>query len=79
LPAGTTTKALQDVLGRMGMKVINYPVIKHGFVRQIILDTILQAKSLIKMKKILINGTYGDVRPFVNQKRWRRTKSTEEC
>jgi len=79
LPAGTTTKALQDVLGRMGMKVINYPVIKHGFVRQIILDTILQAKSLIKMKKILINGTYVDVRPFVNQKRWRRTKSKEEC
>jgi len=79
LPAGTTTKDLQDVLVKMGMKVINYPVIKHGFVRQLILDTILQAKSLIKMKKILVNGAYSDVRPFVNQKRRRRTKSAEEC
>jgi len=74
LPAGTTTKNLQDVLAGMGMKVLNYPVIKHGFARQVILDTISQAKSLIKMEKIKINGVYGDVRPFVNQKRRRRTK-----
>jgi len=73
LPVGTTTKDLQDVLVEMGMKVINYPVIKHGFARQVILDTISQARSLIKMKKIQINGVYGDIRPFVNQKR-RRTK-----
>jgi len=74
LPAGTTTKNLQDVLAGMGMKVLNYPVIKHGFARQVILDTISQARSLIKMEKIKINGVYGDVRPFVNQKRRRRTK-----
>jgi len=79
LPVGTTTKDLQDVLVRMGMKVLNYPVIKHGFARQVILDTISQAKSLIKMKKIPINGVYGDVRPFVNQKRRRRTKCNVEC
>jgi len=74
LPAGTTTKDLQDVLVGMGMKVLNYPVIKHGFARQVILDTIAQAKFLINMKKIQINGVHGDVRPFVNQKRRRRTK-----
>merc|ERR1719285_1153719 len=74
LSRGTTTKNLQDVLLDMGMKVINYPVIKHGFARQIILDTISQAKTLIKMKKIQVNGTFVDVRPFVNQQRRRRTK-----
>jgi len=74
LSNGTTTKNLQDVLLKMGMKVINYPVIKHGFARQVILDTISQAKTLIKMKKIQVNGTYVDVRPFVNQKRRRRIK-----
>jgi len=74
LSSGTTTKNLQDTLLNMGMKVINYPVIKHGFARQIILDTIPQARTLIKMKKIEINGSFVDVRPFVNQKRWRRTK-----
>jgi len=73
LSPGTTTKNLQDVLLEMGMKVINYPVIKHGFARQVILDTIAQAKTLIKMRKIQINGTSVDVRPFVNQRRRRRT------
>merc|ERR1719295_828026 len=69
LSSGTTTKQLQDALLEMGMKVINYPVIKHGFARQVILDTISQAKALIKMKKIRINKTLVDVRPYVNQKR----------
>lgn len=74
LSSTTTTKKLQDALLEMGMKVINYPVIKHGFARQVILDTISQAKSLIKMKKIKINRTLVDVRPYVNQKRRRKTK-----
>jgi len=74
LSLGTTTKNIQDVLMGMGLKVINYPVIKHGFARQVILETISQAKVLIKIKKIEINGTHVDVRPFVNQKRRRITK-----
>jgi len=74
LCVGTTTKNIQDVLMGMGLKVINYPVIKHGFARQVILETMSQAKSLIKMKKIEINGTLVDVRPFVNQKRRRIPK-----
>jgi len=71
---GTKTKDLQDALSEMGMKVINYPVIKHGFARQVILDTISQAKSLIKMKKIQVDGAFVDVRPFINQRCRRRTK-----
>jgi len=69
LSPGTTTKNVQDVLEALGAKVLNYPVIKNGFARQIILDTISQAKTLIKMRKIKINGTIADVRPFVNQRR----------
>jgi len=71
---GTKTKDLQDALSEMGMKVINYPVIKHGYARQVILDTISQAKSLIKMKKIQVDGVFVDVRPFINQRCRRRTK-----
>jgi len=74
LSKGTTTKHLQDVLSEMGMKVINYPVIKNGFARQVVLDSISQAKSLINMKKIQVAGTCVDVRPFRNHKRWRRSK-----
>jgi len=72
LSPGTTTKNLQDVLEALGMKVLNYPVIKHGFTRQVILDTISQAKELIKMRKINVNGMLADVRPFVNQRRRRK-------
>jgi len=70
----TTTKHLRDVLSEMGMKVINSRVLKHGFVRQIILDTISQAKTLVKLRKIKIKGTFVDIRPFSNQKRRKRTK-----
>jgi len=73
LSTGTTTKHLQDALSEMGVKVINYPLIKHGFARQVILNTISQAKSLIKLRNIQVNGTCVNVRPFVNQKRRRRT------
>jgi len=74
ISVGTTTKNIQDVLMGLGLKVINYPVVKRGFVRQVILETISQAQTLIKMKKIEINGKFVDVHPFVNQKRRRITK-----
>merc|ERR1719233_1489087 len=72
LSTSTTTKHLQDVLSEMGMKVINYPVIKHGFARQVVLGTISQAKSLIKLRKIQVKGKYVEVRPFINPNRRRR-------
>jgi len=74
ISVGTTTKNLQDVLMGLGLKVINYPVIKRGFARQVILETISQAQTLIKIKKIEINGKLVDVHPFVNKKRRRITK-----
>jgi len=74
LSSGTTTKNLQKVLSEMGMKVINYPVIKNGYARQVILDTISEAKYLINLKKIQVNGSFVDVRPFVNHRRKKRNK-----
>jgi len=71
LPPRTTTKNVIDVLSEMGMKVINYPPIKHGFARQVIFDTVSQARTLIQMKKFEIHGKLVDVRPFVNQNRWK--------
>jgi len=78
LSAGTTTKNLLDVLSEMGLKVINYPVVKHGFARQVILETISQAKTIVKMRHIRVNGEFADVRPFVNQKP-KRTKKIRNC
>jgi len=67
LPSGTTAKDIQEAIKTLGMKVLNYPVIKDGFSRQVILEKIAQARTLIKMKKIFLKGKLVDVRPFVNQ------------
>jgi len=79
LSAGTTTKNLLDVLSELGLKVINYPVVKHGFARQVILETISQAKTIVKMRQIMVNGEFAEVRPFVNRKRMRRTNKIRNC
>jgi len=72
LSPGTTAKDITDAMTNMGMKIVNYPVIKFGFSRQVIFETISQAKALINMKRVMINGTYVDVRPFVNQQNRKR-------
>jgi len=72
LSFGTTANDLKDALEKLGMKVLNYPVIKDGFSRQVILETMVQAKTLIKMKKIMMNGKLVEVKPFINQHRKNR-------
>jgi len=67
LSKGTTAKDIQDVFKKLGVRVVNYPLAKFGFSRQVILESTRQAKRIIKMKKVLINGTYVDVRPYVRQ------------
>jgi len=67
LPNGTTANDIKDALMKMEIKVVNYPVVKFGYSRQVILENLVQAKTLINRKKVLINGSFVDVRPFVNQ------------
>lgn len=67
LADGTTAKDIQDEFKKMGLKIVNYPSAKFGFSRQVILESACQAKALIATKKVLINGTLVDVRPFVRQ------------
>jgi len=67
LPNGTTSKDIKEALMTMKMKVVNYPVVKFGYSRQVILENVVQANTLINMKKVFIKGTFVDVRPFVNQ------------
>jgi len=74
LSFGTTVNNLKDALNKLGMKVINYPILKDGFSRQVILETISQAKSLIRMKNIMLNGKLIEVKPFVNQYRKNRNR-----
>jgi len=66
LRVGTTAKDIKDTLKKMGMRVVNQPVIKDGFSGQVILETDSQAQDLIRMKKMFLNVKFVDVRPFVN-------------
>jgi len=72
LAIGTTVKDIQDVMMKLGLRIVNYPVIKLGFSRQLIFETISQAQKLIKMKKVLINGKHVNVRPFSHQQSRKR-------
>jgi len=67
LSDSTTARDIQEALAELGIKIVNYPVVKFGFSRQVILETVRQATALIEKKKILINGTIVDVRPFMRQ------------
>jgi len=67
LSNGTTSKDIKEALLEMQVKVVNYPVVKFGYSRQVILENVAQAKTLINMKKVCINGAFVDVRPYVNQ------------
>jgi len=67
LPKCTTVKEIVDVMAKLNLKVMNYPVIKFGFSPQVILQTISQAQKLVKMKKIYVNGNFVDVRPYTQQ------------
>lgn len=67
LSDGTTARDILEAFKKMGMKVQNYPVIKLGYSRQVILDTVHHAKTLIAKQKVLINGTLVDIRPFVRK------------
>merc|ERR1719419_1517677 len=55
LPRGATTEDIKEAIKKMGMEVLNYPVIKDGFSRQVILEKVAQAKTLIGMKKTFFN------------------------
>jgi len=67
LSDGTTARDIQEEFAELGLRIKNYPVVTFGFSPQVILETGRQARALIERKKILINGTLVDVRPFMRQ------------
>jgi len=66
LPNGTTCEMIIDDLKKLGLKVVNHPLIKTGFTPRVTLGTAEQAQKLIKMKKVRINHSLVDIRPYVN-------------
>lgn len=66
LAAGTTAQMIHDDLSKMGLVVVNIPELKSGYSPQVTLQTFEQARTLLKLMKVEINGSLVSVRPFAN-------------
>jgi len=62
---GTTTLMIKKVFESLGLKIMNYPLIKEDFSPQVTMATAEQALMLVKMVKVQINGNSVDIRPYV--------------
>jgi len=64
LPPHITEDTLRQKLAEQGYNVINRPKILRGFTPQVCMGSVEEAKRLIASRKILIDGTVVDVRPY---------------
>jgi len=69
LACGTTRHMIKDEVEKMGVKVVNHPLVKMGFSPQVMLGTVAQAQKLVRMRQVVINNTLVDVRPYVDDRR----------
>jgi len=66
LSNGTTGQMIINDLEKLDVKVVNHPLIKTGFTPKVTLGAVEQAQKLIKMKRVRINESLVDIRPYVN-------------
>jgi len=68
LSRGTTSLMIKDDLEKMNVKVVNLPIVKTGFAPKVTLQTVEECEMLINLKKVRVNDTMVDVRPYRNNK-----------
>jgi len=68
LPAHVTSELLCQKLNEVGFSVINKPKVLRGFTPQVCLASVEEAKQLMDLGKILIDGCLCDVRPYEDKK-----------
>jgi len=68
LPAHVTSESLCQKLSEVGFSVINKPKVLRGFTPQVCLASVEEAKQLMDLGKILIDGCLCDVRPYEDKK-----------
>jgi len=68
LSRGTTSLMIKDDLEKINVKVVNRPLVKTGFAPMVTLETVEECEMLINLKKVRINRTLVDVRPYKNNK-----------
>jgi hypothetical protein len=68
LSRGTTSLMIKDDLEKMNVTVVNRPLVKTGFAPKVTLQTVEECEMLINLKKVRVNDTMVDVRPYINNK-----------
>jgi len=66
LPEGTTGEMIIEDLQRLDVKVVDFPVVKDGYAPRVVLGSVEHAKMLVSLKRVMVNATVVDVRPYVN-------------
>jgi len=66
LPSGAMVHHIKNDLTLFGVRVCNHPILKAGFVPQVVLGSPEEAQRLINAKKVSIAGKMVEVRPYVN-------------
>jgi len=66
LSPDTTAEMIGDELRKLGLVVVNIPMLKSGYSPQVVLETYQQAQTLIQLMRVRINGAMVNVRPFAN-------------
>lgn len=66
LPENTNSEMIVSDLQRLDIKVVQCPVVKDGYAPRVVLDSLESAKMLVSLKRVMVNGTAVDVRPYVN-------------
>jgi len=69
LASGTTRHMIKDDLEKLGVKVVNNPLVKMGFSPQVRLGTPEQAQKVVQLKQVVVNNALVDVRPYINARR----------
>jgi len=66
LPENTTGEMIVADLQRLDIEVVDFPVVKKGYAPRVVLGSVEHVKMLVTLKRIMVNGTAVDVRPYVN-------------
>jgi len=66
LPEDTTGEMIVKDMQRLDIKVEVVPVVKSGYAPRVVLASLKDAKMLVALKRVVVNGTVVDVRPYVN-------------
>jgi len=62
----TTAEMIIRDIQNLDVKVVEQPVVKNGYAPRVVLGSVEGAKMLVSLKRVLVNGTIVEVRPYVN-------------